>query len=233
MNDLMNRAWREYADALALMRDGTMEFPFGEGFANDSGPFRAPGDEAVPAIDMPCPAEAGRPAPEKKRKTFRRGPVSTLIGFSHAVIGCTATLWAVARILIIGPESVFEYGTSIGVYNYIWESRPLFLWLSGIGILRAGRWGRILAMFWAVLTILTSGITMAIRRHYWGDLALGPGWSERFLTAYATVILVFYILYPYRGEIYGSLKEGLFSLGRLPGLLAGRIMARMKAGGAI
>ena len=104
--------------------------------------------------------------PDKDIKSFRRGPAATIIGLVHAVAGFFSTVWSVIRIYLIGYREVFNFGIFLGIYNYLVESLSLLLWISGIGILRGKRWGKILAVLWAASTILFSIVSYYIKKNY-------------------------------------------------------------------
>ncbi|HOS39025.1 MAG TPA: hypothetical protein PLG31_04770 [Spirochaetota bacterium] len=140
---------------------------------------------------------------KQQRNTFRRGIVATIIGIAHVVVGCAGTMWAIARIAVIGYRAPLEMGAWMAAFNYLYEGHVALLWLSGIGLLRGRAWGRALALVWAALSIVLHVAAYGIQRHYWGLLSPGFGWGDYFVLYYAGALVV---------AIAGS-----WALGRLPG----------------
>jgi hypothetical protein len=127
---------------------------------------------------------------ERKQVTFHRGLLNTVIGLLHTIFGFTTTVWAIARIIIIGYREVLRFGWLLGIFNYLFEANSILLWESGIGILRGKRWGKILASIWAGSTILFHLSSHLIRKHYWGILLPELGWGEILVIYYACAFLL-------------------------------------------
>ncbi len=133
---------------------------------------------------------------EKVVKTFRRGLLDTVIGLAHIGAGFFSFVWSLARIYVIGWKVVFEYGTGIGVFNYAFEATSLILWVSGIGILRGRKWGKITGAVWAVCVIVMHMMIYYIRKGNWGLLAPAPGWSDFIIIYYAVFFLILQAINP-------------------------------------
>ena len=126
---------------------------------------------------------------KEKRRVFQRGLGATVFGIAHTTIGFIAIVWALTRIFLFGPGEVFQGGLWIGVYNYIYESTLILLWLSGIGLLRARPWGTKLFRAWAVLALFFQFANQWIRTMEWGALSPAFGWGELFLVSYCLGII--------------------------------------------
>ncbi|GEM_PF-1368368 len=162
--------------------------------------FKSPGKPARKhgeAFQMQTsPVDHNGERDKKAPRTFRRGLLDTVIGLLHVLIGFTATFWAAIRIAIIGYREVLQFGSWLAIFNYGCEMLPLLLWVSGIGILRNQRWGKILGMVWACLAIITSLSSYYIRKSFWGILAPLPDWGEMLIIYYAGLYLLGMALKP-------------------------------------
>jgi hypothetical protein len=118
-------------------------------------------------------------------KTFRRGIPATIAGLLHLILGFSNTLFSAARIFTIGYAEPFNYSFAIGFFSLSFESLSILLWISGIGILRAKRWGLYTGAAWASLTIYFHIASRVIRLYYWGDLAAPFGWGDYLVIYYA------------------------------------------------
>ena len=128
---------------------------------------------------------AGTKAPE----TFQRGIAATLVGLMHTLAGFFGTLLGVTRILIIGFHEPFRFSTFNGAFNLSFETLPVLLWLSGLGILRSKKWGVFLGAAWALLSIIFHIAALVMRKYYWGIFAAPPGWGEYLLFYYSTAFI--------------------------------------------
>jgi hypothetical protein len=155
---------------------------------------------------------------ERKQITFHRGLLDTAIGLLHTLFGFTTTLWAIARIIIIGYREVLRFGLLLGIYNYLFEANSILLWASGIGILRGKRWGKILASIWAGNTILFHLSSHLIRKHYWGILLPELGWGEILVIYYAGAFLLAMAVKPamYHLKLRRSLSDDPVYSGSMP-----------------
>ena len=131
-----------------------------------------------------------------EQRTFNRSLSDTIIGFLHTVFGFSTTLWAIIRISIIGYKEAFNFGAFLGIYTYLFEATSILLWVSGIGLLRGKRWGRMLAAVWAGSSIFFHISSYYIRKQYWGELAPLPGWGEMLIIYYSCAYLLCVILKP-------------------------------------
>jgi hypothetical protein len=117
--------------------------------------------------------------------TFRRGMLLTIVGLMHVLLGFFSTTFSIIRMGVIGIGEPFRFSTAIGVYNVMFELTPIILWISGIGLLRAKKWGYILGSSWAILALFFHISAYIMRRVYWGDFAAVPGWGEYIIMYYA------------------------------------------------
>lgn len=138
----------------------------------------------------------------EQRTTFRRGIVATIVGLAHVIVGCASTMWAVARIAVIGYREPLEMGAGLAAFTYLFEGYMVILWLSGIGLLRGKPWGRHLTAVWALLAIALHVGAALIQRHFWGLLSPGFGWGDYFVMYYAGALIL--------------ALAGAWALGRLP-----------------
>jgi len=129
--------------------------------------------------------------PENNIRTFTRSAGDTIVGLIHVLAGSLSFFYSLTRIILIGFSEVFKYGHAIGIYNYYNEFTSILLWLSGIGILRSRKWGRIIALIWAVSVILLDIISYRIRYNYWGIIALKSSWSNILIIYYATFLIIY------------------------------------------
>lgn len=148
---------------------------------------------------------------EKKpqpRKTFRRGPVATVVGLTHTVAGFLALAWAAARIAVIGYHEVLAMGGAMATVAFLFEGHAVLLWISGIGILRGKAWGRYCAAAWAAISLSLHVATYFIQDHFWGIISPGFSWTDYLIMYYAGAVIV--------------VVAGAWALQRLPGWLARR-----------
>lgn len=121
--------------------------------------------------------------------TFQRGPGATIIGLLHTITGFLVTLFAAARILLIGYEEPFRYSIKMGLYNMAFESSSVLLWISGIGILRGKKWGMIIGAVWGILSIFFHISAHIIRKNNWGDFAPSLSWGDYIIIYYSIAFI--------------------------------------------
>ena len=92
--------------------------------------------------------------------------------------------------LVIGIKEPFLFSQWIGIYNVAFELSPMLLWISGIGILRAKRWGFVIGLFWAFLSILFYALLSIIRKFYWGDFSAPLGWGSWIVIYYSIAFIL-------------------------------------------
>ena len=127
---------------------------------------------------------------QRNPNSFRRGITLTVIGLIHVLFGFFSLLISIARMLVIGIKEPFLFSQWIGIYNVAFELSPLLLWISGIGILRAKRWGFVIGLFWAFLSILFYALLSIIRKFYWGDFSAPLGWGSWIIIYYSIAFIL-------------------------------------------
>ncbi len=134
---------------------------------------------------------------------FERSVPAGIVGLVHMVAGFLGTLLAVVKIALYGPVPPAGFGIFYVVFNYLYQLTPVLLWVSGIGILRARRWGAHLAAAWACSVLLLVPAAYGLRLRSFGLLAPDPGWALPFVLGYALATLAVV----YRNPLLGLLRS--------------------------
>lgn len=136
----------------------------------------------------------------QEQKTFQRGLLLTVIGLCHAVFGFCSVIWSLIVMGVVGYYQAFTYGYFYGIMIYIYEYKSLLLWASGIGILRAKKWGTILGLAWCLLSIFFIILNHIIRSNNWGIASPKLSWGEYAIIYYTIFYLIKFFIYPFVKE---------------------------------
>lgn len=131
---------------------------------------------------------------QKKDRSFTRSIPWTVIGLMHVLLGFFNSAFALVRISIIGMDEPFKFSGAVAWFNLSWEASSVILWLSGIGILRAKRWGFVVGSVWALSAVFFHIGALFIRKNYWGEFAKPLGWVE-YIIIYYSIGIIGYTVY--------------------------------------
>jgi hypothetical protein len=131
---------------------------------------------------------------QKKDRSFTRSIPWTIIGLLHVLLGFFNSAFAVVRISIIGIDEPFKFSGAVAWFNLSWEASSVILWLSGIGILRAKRWGFVVGSLWALSAIVFHIGALFMRKYYWGEFAKPMAWVE-YIIIYYSIGIIGYTVY--------------------------------------